>query len=140
MKYQDILTRWKASNQYEPHCTKLHPSTKKAWVKHLRSGDYKQGKSYLKGVVRDSGQVRHCCLGVLADMRADMSNATRDTGLLCHISECHYIVDSDGVTKFSGMIPHGYAGIEARTSDFLAGLNDGGATFKQIAKFIEEEL
>lgn len=39
---------------------------KRNWVEALRSGSYAQGKQVLRG--GEAGQIRYCCLGVLADV------------------------------------------------------------------------
>lgn len=44
----------------------MKPSVKKAWVKALRSDEYKQGQGILR-----SGDNRFCSLGVLADVALD---------------------------------------------------------------------
>lgn len=48
----------------------LNPSTKKAWLRALRSGDYKQGKAALRALIGEgpnNGEC-FCCLGVYADV------------------------------------------------------------------------
>lgn len=46
----------------------MNPEIKKLWVEALRSGEYKQGKGYLKDVTGD--EPAYCCLGVLTDLCA----------------------------------------------------------------------
>lgn len=53
----------------------LNPSTKKSWLRALRSGDYKQGQAALRKVIRRKFLGReiasdecYCCLGVYADV------------------------------------------------------------------------
>lgn len=46
---------------------KMNPKVKRAWVKALRSGKFKQGTGQLRR--DDDGTVRHCCLGVLCEVR-----------------------------------------------------------------------
>lgn len=47
----------------------MDPKIKERWVKALRSGKYKQGKSLLKRRGEENpGEVTYCCLGVLCDL------------------------------------------------------------------------
>lgn len=46
--------------------TKMNATIKVQWLSDLRSEKYKQGRSVLKRTWHD-GEVRHCCLGVLAE-------------------------------------------------------------------------
>lgn len=50
---------------------KLKPEYKERWLKALRSGDYSQGKGYLKTIDN-----RYCCLGVLCDIFSEKVNGT----------------------------------------------------------------
>ena len=42
---------------------------KKQWIEALRSGKYQQGRIYLRSSHNNSSKPRHCCLGVLADIK-----------------------------------------------------------------------
>ncbi len=44
---------------------KMRPEAKEAWIKALRSGEYKQGHEALK---QTNGQPKYCCLGVLCEI------------------------------------------------------------------------
>lgn len=44
----------------------LNPSTKKSWLRALRSGDYKQGRNWLRKKSSDTDC--YCCMGVYADI------------------------------------------------------------------------
>ena len=108
---------------------------RKAWVKALRSGDFKQGRKQL--VNRVNGSDVFCCLGVLCDLagipRPDgqfvghTENNTKATKAAC---------DWVGLTSRGGSYfprqPH-----SGRTA--LWRRNDQGATFEQIARIIERE-
>lgn len=100
---------------------------KQKWVEVLRSGNYKQTNGWLRD---DAG---YCCLGVLCD-----------------------IVDSEGWGEIDsiGVIPYIYNVFEAdellpdemieeinldrNVMCTLAGMNDNGDSFEQIADYIEE--
>lgn len=45
----------------------LNPSTKKAWLRALRSGDYPQGSFYLRRNTAENIS-NYCCMGVFADL------------------------------------------------------------------------
>jgi hypothetical protein len=86
---------------------------KENWVKALRSGEYKQGKGRLE-LHNDDGSTSYCCLGVL--------NA---------IDESIYASDN----FFLSLVI-----LDINTQMRLAIMNDGGATFNEIAEYIEREL
>jgi hypothetical protein len=84
------------------------------WAAALRSGKYQQGKRFLR-----LGE-QFCCLGVLCD-----------------------VIDPTGWNKH-GRHPSGdgsaYVNIEILDAKFqsdLAGMNDDGASFAEIARFID---
>ena len=90
----------------------------KKWIEKLRSGDYKQGKYALCNLDN-----KFCCLGVLAHQRRmKIHKATRDHGYHNDkiYSELDCILRRQGLDK-----------------EDLTTLNDGGKSFKGIAKFIE---
>lgn len=113
---------------------------REAWIKALRSGEYKQTKSYLR---KDDS---YCCLGVLCDL------AVKE-GVIGEP-----IVD-DGIRIYGGRktrlpaIVATWAGLASTTGSFaypdqyptegaieLTGVNDiAGYTFNQIADFIDSD-
>lgn len=110
----------------------MHKAIADRWIKALRSGRYKQTKNSLE---LDS---KNCCLGVL-----------------CRILRAKREVGSEGYITFDGwhvLLPttiERKAGMRSTTGyiyssgSSLAGLNDGGTSFKTIADIIEahwEEL
>ena len=44
----------------------MNPTIKAQWLEALRSGEYKQGREYLRQSNKDT--VLYCCLGVLCDL------------------------------------------------------------------------
>lgn len=111
---------------------------KRKWVEALRSGDYAQGRSFLK--MGDE----YCCLGVLCDLMS------KDGGLVKCEPPDTGIVDSC-VWRFDGQ--HDYlpptaqeiAGLESHNprvnGEYLALLNDeGGLSFAEISDLIEKHL
>ena len=114
---------------------------KKQWVEALRSGRYWQGNTLLR-------HRRHfCCLGVLCDLAV---KARLDVTVEKHGDEFLY----DGEVFELPMSVSQWAGLDDQSPDIgafdldsgqykttsLARINDNGATFKQIADLIEEQL
>lgn len=105
----------------------MKQSVMKKWVKALRSGKYKQTDSALKD------GAGHCCLGVLSSISPHKNNFTRmkppsseydkNAALPCLIQ------------KWAGM-KNEVGQIDSDTC--LASMNDNGASFEQIADFIEK--
>lgn len=100
---------------------------KAKWVKALRSGDYKQTQDFLRD---EDG---FCCLGVLCDVAG--------------------AVWEDGTPRIDGIsVKHGGRveflsaefswGVRLRAEDQkrLAGMNDAGSPFSEIADYIEQNL
>ncbi len=86
---------------------------KKKWVKALRSGDYDQGKHFL----RHGG--RYCCLGVLCDVQSKKAlSGLKSLGT-------------------SQLPPRWAAGLTKEQMSELAKLNDTGKSFDKIADHIE---
>ena len=100
---------------------------KEKWVKALRSGRYKQGTGRLR-----SDDNNFCCLGVAANI----------AGVPCEHNEdwSAYDYKFDENTLLFATIPNGWNGITYEEGDSLAKMNDNGATFEEIADYIEENL
>jgi hypothetical protein len=138
----------------------MNAEVKAKWVTALLSGEYKQGKGWLR-----SRNEEFCCLGVLCDLASkegvgDWNLSADKTG----ISIYRYIADDQPngaelplpVQRWAGLdesdptIPMNYAAEIAGfpTEDdtdrlletTLAAVNDAKASFVQIAKLIEETL
>ena len=113
----------------------MKPNIKQAWLTALRSGDYQQGKSLLHYQVlhyEDRCEDRFCCLGVLCDLYAkDTGNTWDSDGWVCNMH------------GLDGMLPpqvQEWAGLKYPNPMVLAGRNDNGATFEELAELIEENL
>ena len=135
---------------------------RKNWVKALRSGDYQQTKGWL------NTEQGWCCLGVLCDISGlggweDSSTKSYEWGssdgiegirrfvladehrqYVDEINEEHIaappqeVLDAVGMRESLGR----YFGDSATRTDVefsLSGLNDGSATFNEIADVIESE-
>ena len=99
------------------------------WVAALRSGDYKQGKSYL------SYQGKFCCLGVLCDLAVNMGVDVDVDANVC--DEVYYDGKEDlppeAIWKWVGLTDQG----GSSECGQLFQLNDDGLTFSEIADLIE---
>jgi hypothetical protein len=101
----------------------------KEWVKNLRSGKYLQGEGDLrieeyeytspngKPYLRRYVKPHHCCLGVLQDQ------------INVKVRECAMTLIGDELEGLK---------LPVDLQDELAGMNDGGTSFKKIATFIEK--
>lgn len=121
----------------------MNSKVKEQWLKALRSGEYKQGNGCLK-----SGD-EFCCLGVLTDIYAKENNLQWKGGFSADAK-----TETDKVIYGKEAIPRAFvcewAGlsepnpkikpIEKNGLDSLAGINDEGYTFEQIADIIEQQL
>ena len=130
------------------------------WIKALRSEKYKQGRRALK--YRDKGVVRHCCLGVLCELyQQEKKNKQQKPLKTTEVSPqnaCLFLElsPSGRAVQFANDLAElppsvaKWAGLHTYSGEFygpvkgfrrirsLAGLNDDGATFKQIADVIEK--
>ena len=115
--------------------SKLNPVAQK-WVDALRSGKYRQGESQLK--IEDPDDPRHCCLGVLCEV-AEVEGVDFN-----FIPDESYLPEP--VMKWAGLKSKQahYRDPETGSEDgSLVQMNDKGASFAEIADFIEahaEEL
>ena len=91
---------------------------KKKWIKALESGRYKQTRASLEF------DGRYCCLGVLCKtMRIDPQTAK---------SELNYELLSESVLE--------KVGLREEEQSRLAGMNDKGNSFMEIAAYIRANL
>ena len=119
----------------------MNKRVKGMWLDALRSGDYEQGTDAL----HRSG--RFCCLGVLCEL-AHREGVVERYGGTRSGEEYRY-----GRSGETGTLPpevREWAGLDRRNPRVvppggwdtwtLAGLNDDGASFDEIADVIEEQL
>lgn len=105
----------------------------KAWVEALRSGEYQQ----VKGCLCDGNA--YCCLGVLSKIQGRLTDEGRDGE-----KGTQYILEPDNpLIQYIGSAGEFPLGVEVILSHKerikgLAGLNDGGFTFSEIATIIEQ--
>jgi hypothetical protein len=105
----------------------------KQWVAALRSGVYQQGNVQLR-----SEEDRYCCLGIACELavEAGVIEPPRK-GLDCFYYGDHSALLPEVVLKWMDLrtVSGGFYG----QGQSLAAMNDNGATFEEIADFIESE-
>lgn len=124
------------------------------WVEALESGDYKQGKGYLNAPKVASGPFENktdrlfCCLGVLCELAvaaevippgADVENAYQGAFMYGeHLLGCSLPNEVQRWAGFSGSDPLVRHSLSA--PDSLAGMNDSGVKFPEIAQVIRDNF
>lgn len=126
----------------------MNPEIKALWLKALRSGEYQQTACSLKGLNADN-KIGYCCLGVLTDLAVkagigewnEDGKAVPTHRFIAPDSEFHAALLADEVRDWSGM-PSADGTFPRHSAEWtehinLAGMNDGGRTFEEIADAIE---
>ena len=112
----------------------MNPQIKQKWVDALRSGEYQQTQNYLR---KEDG---FCCLGVLCDLYGKENNVEWNLA-----SDGHNYKFQDKESHLPSSVIE-WAGVDDDNPYVdgeiitLAGLNDTGCTFEEIANLIEEQL
>lgn len=111
--------------------TKMDPEQKAKWLEALRSGRYKQGRGALSGI---GG---FCCLGVFCDVVDSAGWRPAVLGAMAWTTGSGYLT-----TPSTTFIPRelAYPGLGALVQSRLAEMNDNGASFEEIANWIEKNL
>lgn len=130
---------------------------KALWLEALTSGEYEQGKGYLR-IQGEEGKDSFCCLGVLCDLAekegittseppAGTENSCGDVE--CDVCNSHkpYLYNSQSgalprrVQEWSGVSGNGNLTKEVEGVNSLVLLNDdAGYDFNQIAEVIREQF
>ena len=121
----------------------MNTTIKSQWIAALRSGDYKQGRGWLR---TDN---YYCCLGVLCDLHSKANPDYRESWRLVDdygTEDCYFYGEAlpfllpNVVQRWAGIgCSNPYITVKGNFWT-LARLNDEGCTFEQIAKHIEEQL
>lgn len=112
------------------------------WIEALLSGKYIQGTGLLKQQVyneaKDKDVDSHCCLGVLCEIlgtdEPDYGTFFYDGNPMESIPT-HKFWEDLGFSKYTDD-----DGCDILTMDHLAEMNDSGASFREIAEWIKENL
>jgi hypothetical protein len=109
------------------------------WVKALRSGKYKQAKDYLR-VEGENGRESYCCLGVLGTICGIPKDTLSENKTLESFRKKCNIESDEGTPFVEGESTRIKVRIGKGFEEFptLASANDGGASFKAIATWIEK--
>ena len=117
----------------------MNPEIKHAWLRNLRSGEYKKGKAYLRREEPDG--IKFCCLGVLCDMFLQ-SPEGRASGAAFQTNEIGLSHFKIGITRHDGYLPpvvQRWAGLTCMNPCNLARVNDSTETFDDVIAIIERE-
>ena len=129
------------------HAANLDPEVKAKWVAALRSGEYPQGAGHLKVQMNNEPDPRFCCLGVLCDVEGmELHRGAEFIGMDGEEEGIAYYIkgstiDSEPMASES-YLPSAFAQ-QAGLLDvdiLLASFNDMGASFDEIADWIEANL
>lgn len=103
------------------------------WIAALRSGRYEQGKEWLRTVDN-----RHCCLGVACRVLKEPGQISK-TGKLWEYDGCNASAPTEvkSMLSLNSALGRITGGFSIAGKDCLAFANDAGATFAEIADFIE---
>lgn len=120
----------------------MNSTIKEKWVAALRSGEYSQGKSWLRSPPRVSTSPNphtFCCLGVLCDIYQKETGK----GEWRPPTNGHHYHFEDGVGDESRTSTPAqvviWSNIDTRMLPVLTFLNDHGSTFEEIAERIESD-
>lgn len=111
----------------------MNRRVKKKWLKALRSGEYKQGKGFLRRKNPNTCEWEHCIVGVLCDV-SGIKWKLYNKNVSC--------ITSSGTYDVSYLLPEMREKLEISLDDeeILNSMNDKGKTFKQMARWIEAKL
>jgi hypothetical protein len=113
----------------EPHRVPLEPAFKAEWLRRLRSGEYPQ----IQGQLRTGKG--YCCLGIACDV-IDPTAWTHDNdSCFTATSFRHHFMTGNPDKEVRDKVH-----LSEQDSDRLAGMNDRGSTFAEIADYIEKNL
>ena len=139
MKKSDIEDFLPSGDNYG----KMNRYWKRKWVEALTSGEYKQ----CTGLLHANGG--YCCLGVLADISTEF-DWVKEPGQPWYAvtpSSCvttdfagNFSVGYDTLLPLETSLITGLGQNETEVLHLLADANDGGVKFREIAKWIEENL
>lgn len=112
---------------------------KEKWIAALRSGEYTQATHTLRKEIEEWGSEGYCCLGVLCDILPKGRGEWIDDRFKFNPTAKQKFATKDNVDSYDLLseVVLDYVGLDADTQEKLAGLNDGGKSFKYIASYIE---
>lgn len=118
---------------------KIPAEIKQQWLDALRGTQYKQGQSYLAQWTPDGVGPHYCCLGVLCEVRrVDFVTKTVSDNATISSNVKEYCFDGQRSEVFLPQLFAISIGMEEEHQTLLAGLNDSGWSFGEIADLIEK--
>ena len=117
--------------------TKMNKKIKAKWIAALRSGKYIQGRRRLR-ISGYMGADKFCCLGVLCNLHAEAHPRIAQAQTSPREYLGHSAMLPPKVMQWAGLRP-GF-GEDIVFGSFLAGMNDSGMDFNQIADVIDTQL
>lgn len=100
----------------------MNVDIKKKWIAALLSGKYKQGRDVLR-----NSKNEFCCFGVLCDVVDNTKWEESSRGYYYDL--CFKLLPLEIRNKYG-----------IREIDYLTMMNDSGVSFKEIAKYIKENV
>ena len=112
----------------------MNPRIKQLWINALRSGSYQQGRGRLRG---EDG---FCCLGVLCDLhpRSRSEWKQHDGNWSSFGHHVHY--PPLKIWEWAGALDRKRMPVRPAEEIELAKMNDRGASFNDIADFVEQRF
>ncbi len=114
----------------------MNHEIKTKWLAALRSGDYRKSVHVLKRYFKHV-PARYCCMGVLCDIiKEDHPHAQE----LIEQKVASSMFGNSKMSKFALLDQEtlSYTGVEMQQQRRLTTMNDKGASFLTIAKYIEK--
>ncbi len=109
----------------------MNKKLKAKWIRALKSGEYQQGRAFLRKVKRGGESARHCCLGVLCEIgggkwtrKGNVWGYVLPNGSFATNNEPAHIAEAFGLNNPAW--------------DY-ASKNDRGVPFKDIVNTIKQE-
>lgn len=129
----------------------MNQEVKKEWIEALRSGEYRQGDSYLASKDRHDDNYKFCCLGVLCELAYKKGIVTRTEDSEDDGGDKYYCYGKDQCREYLPDEVINWANLKDDSpclpdeSEFGTGslteINDSGDyNFQAIAKLIEKYL
>ena len=121
--------------------TSMEKKYKTKWLKALRGEEYKRCTGTLRRVNKKEKTYSFCCLGVLCDIMIN-GDGQWDNKLIKNNGRyrSRFIFEGSGSYDMPSDKVNNETGLTKSSVNMLARMNDNGASFEKIAKWIEAEL
>lgn len=109
-----------------------------AWIAALRSGQYRQGRKYLK--TEDRAGLHYCCLGVACELHLGPSENDQGYHFWKNESSHSLSLADSKLDEIFGMDMRSVIVSTGMKDEYVQALNDEEYSFKEIAGFIERKF